>query len=140
MSKHSIKQRETRVDSSQGVGREIEQTLTVDDNALPSPKELEAYRQIDHKIVDMLVEATQKEQEHRHYMDKERIKILKHSERRISRTNWWGMFFAFLSLATLMGVAAYALYLDKPWFAGVFSFAAVVSIVSVFVDGGKQRK
>ena len=73
-------------------------------------------------------------------MDKERIKILKHSERRISRTNWWGMFFAFLSLATLMGVAAYALYLDKPWFAGVFSFAAVVSIVSVFVDGGKQRK
>ena len=72
-------------------------------------------------------------------MDKERIKILKHSEHRISSINWWGMFFAFLSLVILMGVAAFALYLDKPWFAGIFSLAAVASIISIFVDAGKTK-
>ncbi len=49
------------------------------------------------------------------------------------------MFFAFLALITLVGLSALALYLDKPWFAGIFGFTAVVSIVSIFVNAGKNK-
>lgn len=54
--------------------------------------------------------------------------------------NWWGMFFAFLALLTLVALAAYALYLDEPWFAGISGFAAVVGIISTFVNAGKRNE
>ena len=72
-------------------------------------------------------------------MDKEKLKILKNSERKNGRMNWWGMFFAFLSLILFMGVAAFALYLDKPWFAGIFGGTAILSVISTFVQAGKDN-
>ena len=84
------------------------------------------------------METSIKEQEHRHFMDKEKLKILKKSEKKNGRMNWWGMFFAFLSLIFLVGLAALALYLDKPWFATIFGAAAIISIISIFVEAGKE--
>lgn len=52
--------------------------------------------------------------------------------------NWWGMFFAFLSLILFIGLAALALYLDKQWFAGIFGVASILSVVSIFVEAGKD--
>lgn len=46
--------------------------------------------------------------------------------------NWWGMFFAFLSLILFIGLAALALYLDKQWFAGIFGVASILSVVSLY--------
>ena len=71
-------------------------------------------------------------------MDKEKLKILKNSERKTWRINWWGMFFAFLFLVLFLVVAAFALYLDKPWFAGVFGGIAIIAVVSSFIDAGKN--
>ena len=51
--------------------------------------------------------------------------------------NWWGMFFAFLSLVALVGLSALA---DHEWFAGIFGFSAVVSIITVFVNAGKDNE
>ena len=86
------------------------------------------------------MDISKKEQSHRHKVEDEKIKIIKHSERRVTRMNWWGMFFAFLALVSLVALAAYALYLDKPWFAGIFGFTAVVSVISVFVEAGRKNK
>lgn len=140
MSKHQLKKRETNVATGEGVGKEVEQTLTVDDSALPSPQELEAYQRIDPKIVDMLIDATRKEQQHRHETDKLKLKILRRSESRNERINFWGMTFAFLSVALFVGLTAWALYLDHPWFAGLSAFTALITIVSIFVDTGKRKK
>lgn len=68
-------------------------------------------------------------------MDKMKMKVLRKSESRTERINWWGMFFAFLSIVVCMGVAAWALYLDRPWFAGIFGGIGIISIVSIFVTG-----
>ena len=46
MAKQSLKQKETEVSLENGVGKQIERTLTVDDLALPSPTELEAYAKV----------------------------------------------------------------------------------------------
>ena len=52
----------------------------------------------------------------------------------------WGMTFAFLSVALFVGLTAWALYLDHPWFAGISAFASLITIVSIFVDTGRNGK
>ena len=134
MAKQSISRKETQVSMGNSVGKQLEQTVSVDDNSLPSPQELQLYQQIDPKIIPFLIETSIKEQTHRHYMDKEKLKILKNSERKTWRINWWGILFLVLFLV----VAAFALYLDKPWFAGVFGGIAIITVVSSFIDAGKN--
>ena len=77
MAKQEIKQRETQVATGNGVGKELERIYTVDDNSLPSPSELLAYQQIDPRIIDYLITSSEKEQDHRHRMDKDKMLILK---------------------------------------------------------------
>lgn len=142
MAKQEIKQRETQVATGNGVGKELERIYTVDDNSLPSPSELLAYQQIDPRIVDYLITSSEKEQDHRHRMDKDKMLILKRESKREFRINWWGMFFAFGSISVITGLIGYALYLDKPWFAGILGGGALISIASIFVrtnDAGNKK-
>lgn len=122
---------------SQGV--QTESTISVDDNSLPSPQELEAYQRINPDIVKFLMDTSVKEQAHRHSIEDEKMKLINYTEHRSMRMNWWGMFFAFVSLVVLVALSAFALYLDKPWFAGIFGFTAVVGIISTFVNAGKEQ-
>lgn len=98
MAKQQIQQKETVVAGKEGVGQQLERTYTVDENSLPTPQELAAYKEIDPKIVTYLLDASAKEQQHRHKMDEEKINVIKKSESRIGRMNWWGMAFAFYLL------------------------------------------
>lgn len=132
MGKQEIKQRETQVATGDGVGKQLEQTFTVDDNCLPSAQELAAYKTVDPRIVDYLIEASIKEQNHRHKMDNDKLDILKKADRREGRINLWGMFFAFLSIVVMTLLVGYALYLDKPWFAGFMGAGTIISIASIF--------
>ena len=127
MAKQSISRKETQVSMGDSVGKQLEQTVSVDDNSLPSPQELQLYQQIDPKIIPFLIETSIKEQTHRHYMDKGKLKLLKNSERKTWRI-----------LVLFLVVAAFALYLDKPWFAGVFGGIAIITVVSSFIDAGKN--
>lgn len=140
MSKQSISRKETQVAMGDSIGKQLEQTVSVDDNLLPSPAELEAYKKVDPKIVDYLLTSSQKEQAHRHKMDEGKLNIIKYSEHKNGRMNWWGMFFAFFSLIITVGLSAFALYLDRPWFAGIFGFTAVAGIISIFIEAGKNAK
>jgi uncharacterized membrane protein len=133
MAKQEIKRKETHIATHDGVGKLSEQSVTVDDNCLPSPQELEAYKLVDPRIIDHLLAASEKEQAFRHKFEIEKIKIIKSVERRSARMNWWGMLFAFLCIASFMAVTAYALYLDRLWLAGIMGGAAIVSIVSIFI-------
>ena len=139
MAKQAYRRKETEVASGDAVGKQLEQVISVEDNALPSPQELADYKKIDPRIVDYLITASVKEQAHRHEMEAGKLEIIQKSERRIGRMNLWGMVFAFLALLTCVALAAYALYLDKPWFAGIFGFTAVAGIISTFVNAGKSR-
>lgn len=138
MAKQQINQKETQVSTSQGAAKQIEQTLTVDDNTLPSPQELAAYQQIDPRIVDHLMELAKKEQDHRHDIDNQKMKMLRRTESRSERMNFWGMTFAFLCMVLFIALTAFALYLDKPWFAGFFGVTSLVTIISIFINAGKD--
>ncbi|OAV75073.1 putative membrane protein [Bacteroidales bacterium Barb7] len=140
MGKQSLEQRELHVSTTVGVGTRVEQTYTVDDNSLPSPQELASYQAIDPQIVNHLIEASKVEQIHRHNMDNEKVGLIRKADKRDSRMNWWGMFFAFLSIVALCALSAFALYLDKPWFAGIVGLGTLASVASVFVRGNDSKK
>ena len=78
-------------------------------------------------------------QELRHETDRQKLKILRRSESRTERINFWGMVFAFLSVTLFVGLTAWALHLNHPWFAGLSGFGALITIVSIFVDTGKSE-
>ena len=129
MGKQELKQRETQVATGDGVGKQLEQTYTVDDNCLPSPQELAAY----------LINASVKEQDHRHKMDSNKLNMIRKADRRDGRMNWWGMFFAFLAIVVMIALAGYALYLDKPWFAGIMGASTLVSVASIFIKSNDNK-
>lgn len=106
MGKQSVSIKGTSVSNGNAVGNHVEQTLYMEDNLLPSPSELQAYKNIEPKIVDFLLESSTKEQAHRHKMDEEKMKVVKYTERKNGRMNWWGMFFAFLALILMVGLSA----------------------------------
>lgn len=133
MGKKSVTNAATGVDTNKGLSARVEQTVTVDDNYLPSPQELQAYKEVDPRIVDFLINSSKAEQEHRHATEKEKIKIIKKSEGRKGRINFFGMFFAFMSITVLTGVTAYALYLDKPWIAAFMGGTTIVAVASIFI-------
>lgn len=140
MAKQQLKQKETEVSMQGGVGKQLERTLTVDDNSLPSPQELAAYKEIDPNIVKFLIESAAKEQDHRHKTDIIKLSVIKKSDARTGRMNWWGMFFAFLSIVVLVVLSAFALYLDRPWFAGMLGVGSIISVATIFINRGKQGR
>lgn len=140
MSKKTINTKETQVATPGGLGRSVEQNYTIEDSLIPSPQELEQYKAVDPRFLDYFFDAAKKEQAHRHEMDKQKMKVIRKSESRTERINWWGMFFAFLSIVVCMGVASWALYLDRPWFAGIIGGIGLLSIVSIFVTGKTDSK
>lgn len=134
MAKQQIKQKETEVSTQEGVGKQYERTLTVDDNSLPSPQELAAYKEVDPNIVKFLMESASLEQKHRHEIDQKKMDLIKRSDNRIGQINWWGMFFAFLSIVVLVILSGYALYLDRPWFAGFLGTGTLITVASIFIN------
>ncbi|MBD5387303.1 DUF2335 domain-containing protein [bacterium] len=135
MSKKILKQRATNLADPHGAtGNELEQTLSVDDSFLPSPAELNEYYKIDPQIVTLLCKMTEKEQSSRHEQEKKKLDLIKKSESRQYRINVWGMVFAFLSLVVMMGVTAWALYLDRPWIASLFGVLSATTIIGLFIS------
>jgi len=139
MTKQEIRKTETHVTTRNAVGKQLEQTYTVDDSLLPSAQDLKAYKEIDPRIVDYLIEASNREQQHRHSIETGNMGLIQKVHQRDARMRWWGMFFAFLSLAVMMGVAAYALYLNKFWISGIILTGTIVSIVSIFTNTAKKN-
>lgn len=137
MAKQALTQQTTHLNTPNGPAVKKEASLTYEDNILPSPQELEAYKQVDPKIVDFLIESAQKEQVFRHSIENKKIELVGNADRGNRSMDRLGMFLAFLALILSLGVSAFALYLDKPWFAGIFGSGSILGIVSIFIRRGK---
>ena len=73
MSKKTINTRETQVATQGGLGHSVEQNYTIEDNLIPSPQELEQYKAVDPRFVEYFYNTAEKEQAHRHEMDKAKM-------------------------------------------------------------------
>lgn len=135
MVKKQIAERRTEVVTGNGAAREITQTQTIDDGCLPSPAELSQFMAIDSGFAQHFMQVAREEQQQRHYLENAGIASLAQNEARQARTLRLGMTFAFLLILTMIGVAALALWLNRPWFASISFFASMLTVISVFVTG-----
>lgn len=140
MSKKKAELTQTEMPTSVGATKHLQATVVVDDSPLPSPTELEAYRSIDPAIVHHLLQAAEREQQHRHSMDNAKVQILQEESKREIRINTLGMISAFFVVMAFVALTAFALWLDKGWFAGIFGLGALSSLVSIFLRPSSEKQ
>lgn len=133
MAKKKTELTQTEMATGEGAATRLSATLTVDDSAMPSPEELRAYQSVSPDIVKFFIDASLKEQAHRHRVNEGRLKVLSRESRREERINLWGMFFAFLLVLALVGLTAFAIWLDRPWMATASGLGTFAALISIFV-------
>ncbi len=147
MAKKQIEQKETVLDTPQGSGKQIVKTLSEDDNVLPSPQELEQFKKVDPRFIDLFIETTRKEQEERHKTQREKIEIIKRDQDKETlkiknqvKVKLRGMFYAFATLFIFVAMGAWALYLDHSWVTAFFSLFSMTALAGIFVGLESDKK
>lgn len=140
MGKKELTQSRVDVASQHGVGKQIIEKYTVDDNLLPSPQELSAYQQIDERIIPFLMETASKEQSFRHELEKDKLAAVKKNDSRTFLTNWWGMFFAFLIMILGMAISGFLMYHEKYVIGSIFGGTTILIAIGTFINKSSSNK
>ncbi|WP_421930175.1 DUF2335 domain-containing protein [Nitratireductor rhodophyticola] len=100
---------------------------------LPKPEDLEEYGRIVNNGAERIVVAWEIESEHRRKMDKRDLTLFHFNA-------ILGKVFAFLFVIGALGLSAWALYLDRPWVAGILSASTIAIVVGAFIEVEKRKK
>ena len=139
MSKQELKTKQTNVTTVGVKGQEVEQTITFDDSFLPSPNELREYREINPEIVKLLIDASKSEQQHRHYIDRQKMKVINKDSTSMHTINMLGMTFAFIIIFGGLALSAYLIYLEKNIIGTIFAGTTIVTAAAIFLNHGKKK-
>lgn len=138
MAKNSLTRKEGIVQQDGQIARYNEEQITIDNNPLPKPEELQKYQNIDPKFADEFLKAWQEERLHRHKGDDNSMDMARIEQQLEHQRKQKGMLFAFLIMTFFIAATCYALYLDMPWFAGVGGLFTLGTIIKIFVDGSRE--
>lgn len=132
--------KQTKEISAQNGGSTISHVETFDDGLLPSPEELARYKNLDHKILDHILQTAKEEQKYRHAITKKRVSMLSWLDKREFIINYTGLIFAF----SIMGAGEYFSYLlvvnEFPIWGSVFAGATLILGANLFINAGKNDK
>lgn len=139
MAKNSIRRTQAAVQRADEVGMLREEHIVIDNNPMPTAEELSKYKDISPDLVQYFMKITDEERSIRHEVTRQSIELtLKDSQRRHNE-RILGLNYALITILVFLGITAYALYLDKPWLAGIFSTLSVATIISAFIQGRKEE-
>lgn len=111
----------------------MQSMISVDDNCLPTPEELKAYKEIAPDLVEHFIEVAMREQTARHEREKRELQTVVDDSKRTAITQRLGMLFAFLLIFAMLMLTGVALWLDRPWFAGIGFLVTVITAISAFI-------
>lgn len=114
-------------------------TVSVVDDKPFTPSELAEYKNIDPGFAQTMMNMAQKEQEHRHEIERQRAAAIKRSQNHSFFHGCCGMLIAGFIVILFLALAGYALYLDHPWFAGAFTLASLLPIVQLFIPKKNEQ-
>lgn len=138
MGKNSVKRTSATVQRVDGVGTLSEEHIVIDNSPMPTAEELAKYKEVDPELVAYFQQLTDEERRLRHEVTRKSVDLLEVDNKRGHTERLLGQVFAFLSLLVFLAITAWALYLDKPWLAGIFSTFSLAGIVSAFINGKKE--
>ena len=100
---------------------------------LPPPSVLAEFNQVVENGAERIVRAWEVESEHRREIDRR-------EQRWFYANALTGKVFAFLFVMAALGLSAWALYLDRPWLAGILAGTTLAAVVGAFVHVEKRKK
>lgn len=140
MAKQEIRTKQTQLNAPGANGHQVEQTYTVDDSFLPSPLELQQYKEIHPEIVQLLIDASRNEQNHRHFIDKQKMKAINRESKSVHWINVLGMTLAFLIMFGGLLLSAYLISIDKETLGSIFGGATILIAAGTFLNHVKKEK
>ena len=138
MAKNSVRRTQATVQREDQVGMLREEHIIIDNNPMPTAEELLKYKDISPDLVQYFMKITDEERSIRHEVTRQSIELTQMDSKRRHRERILGLVFAFMPILVFLGITAYALYLDKPWLAGIFSTLSIAGIISAFIQGHKE--
>lgn len=139
MAKNSVRRTQATVQRADQVGMLQEEHIIIDNNPMPTAEELSKYKDISPDLVQYFMQITDEERSIRHEVTRQSVDLTQMDSKRRHRERILGLVFAFIALLVFLGITAYALYLDKPWLAGIFSTLSIAGIISAFIQGRKEE-
>ena len=139
MAKNSVRRTQATVQRADQVGMLQEEHIIIDNNPMPTAEELSKYKDISPELVQYFMQITDEERGIRHEVTRQSIGMTQKDSQRRHHERILGLVFAFIALLVFLGITAYALYLDKPWLAGIFSTLSIAGIISAFIQGRKEE-
>lgn len=139
MAKNSVRRTQATVQRADQVGMLQEEHIIIDNNPMPTAEELSKYKDISPDLVQYFMQITDEERSIRHEVTRQSVELTQKDSQRRHHERILGLVFAFIALLVFLGITAYALYLDKPWLAGVFSTLSIAGIISAFIQGRKDE-
>ena len=140
MGKQELETTRTKVRAIDVHGQEEKTILTIDDNFLPTPYDLEQYKIVDPRIVDFFIEASKKEQNHRHWTERLKLRALNREGKNIGMVNFLGMLFAFLVMLGGLFFSFYLIRENKEITGTIFAGATIISAAALFLGKVKKKK
>jgi len=99
---------------------------------LPPPDVLEEFNRVVDNGAERIVKAWEIESEHRRSIDRR-------DQRMFYVNAILGKIFAFLFVMAALALSAWALYLDRPWLAGILAGTTLASVVGAFLEIEKRK-
>lgn len=140
MGKNSLKRSNATMQNGNSVGTISEEHIVIDNNPMPSADELTKYQSVHPDLVSYFMRITDEERALRHELAKRSMSAIEDDNKRSHFNRRLGMTLALIALLVFLAITAYALYLDHPWIAGLFSTLSIATIVTAFINNNKPEE
>ena len=134
MSKQQRQVKQTNIRGNDANEHHIEHTEIFDDSLLPEASEITQLHQIDPNIIEWLKTRAEKEQEHRHSFDRERLQIVKSNEKSNRLLNAIGLVCAFFIFMGGMGLSYFLINTGHTVAGTLFSGFTLLSGAGLFIS------
>ena len=112
---------------------QMEQTIISDDQILPTPEELVAYKNVHERTIDWLLDETTSELNRKHEREMSRLKML---DKSINNERILILSLSFLLLIFIL-ISAVLVYYDKPLGGSVFAVFGLIAMWILYKNSYK---
>ena len=110
-----------------------------DDNLLPDASELAKLKEVDPQIITWILDKTAKEQQHRHDIDHERIKLIGKVERGNQWINKGGLLISMILMLAVLAASTYIISVGNSISGGIIGGLGTLAIIAAFLSKVKSN-
>ncbi len=133
MNKATVSQRKT----NNGVINH--QQMVIESSMLPSAEELSRLKEVEPKLIDLIISATEKEQEARLKFNNDQVKLANKDLNGVVIPNILSPIFAFIIIVLGMFFAAYLIHEGSKTEGTIFGGAMIIGAAALFMKRNKKK-